>query len=244
MNTQPIRLAVWSGPRNISTALMRSWGARADTAVIDEPFYAYYLKQTGVDHPGADEVIRCHETDWRKVIETLLGPVPGGKRIFYQKHMNKHMLADIDMGWIEKVTHCFLIRDPEEMITSYIKVAPNPTIDDFGLVEQAEMFERLRESAGAVPIVVDARDVLENPRRVLGLWCGALGIGFDEAMLRWNPGIHPTDGVWAKHWYGNVIRSETFQPYKPKNERVPPGLGGLLDECRKWYGMLYKHRLH
>lgn len=243
MNDTVIRLAVWSGPRNISTALMRSWGNRPDTLVCDEPFYAHYLKETGINHPGANEVIQHHDTDWREVIDYLLGPVPDGKRIFYQKHMNKHMLPHIDISWIDRVTNCFLIREPREMITSFIKVVPNPVIDDFGLIEQVNMFNRLRETSGAVPIVVDAKDILQNPRKILGLWCERLGVEFMEEMLHWPPGIRETDGVWAKYWYDSVIHSTGFAPYQPKREEVPKPLRQLLKQCNELYDILHQHRL-
>ncbi len=243
MTQEPVRLAVWSGPRNISTALMRSWGNRPDTAVYDEPFYAYYLQQTGVQHPGADEVIAHHETDWRKVVEHILGLVPSGKRIFYQKQMNKHMLPEIDMNWIFEVTNCFLIREPKNMITSFIKVYPNAALEDFGLLEQVEMFNRLKEQTGNVPIVVDAKDILQNPRKILTLWCEALSIPFYDAMLGWPPGRRETDGIWAKYWYANVEQSTGFAPYKPKHENVPKHLEGLLEQSNELYDVLYQHRL-
>lgn len=244
MTDAPIRLAVWSGPRNISTALMRSWGNRADTIVYDEPFYAHYLQQTGVDHPGADEVIAHHNTDWREVIESLLAPLPDGKRIYYQKHMNKHMLPHIDMQWTQQMVNCFLVREPKEMITSFIKVVPDVTIDAFGLIEQVEMFKQLKSQTGRTPIVVDSKDILQNPRKVLGLWCEAIGAAFDEAMLSWPPGLRDTDGVWAKHWYGNVINSTGFAPYKPKDEEVPEALHELLQQCNQLYEELYPYRIY
>ncbi|MDP8243849.1 MAG: hypothetical protein P9L94_07190 [Candidatus Hinthialibacter antarcticus] len=244
MTDAPIRLAVWSGPRNISTALMRSWGNRADTMVYDEPFYAHYLQQTGVDHPGADEVIAHHNTDWREVIESLLAPLPDGKRIYYQKHMNKHMLSHIDMQWTQQMTNCFLIREPKEMITSFIKVVPKATIDAFGLMEQVEMFRRLKAQTGQTPIVVDSKDILQNPRKALGQWCEAIGVEFDEAMLSWEPGLRETDGVWAKHWYGNVMNSTGFAPYIPKNEDVPESLASLRQQCNELYDELYLYRIH
>ncbi len=160
----PIRIAMWSGPRNISTALMRSWGNRPDTFVCDEPLYAHYLQQTRLDHPGADEVIVHHESDWRKVINGLLGPVPGGDAIFYQKQMAHHLLPQIDRGWLDRVTNAFLIREPREMLTSLAKILPSPRLEDTGLPQQVEIFERVREQTGRVPPVIDARDVLKDPR--------------------------------------------------------------------------------
>lgn len=238
-----LRLAVWSGPRNISTALMRSWGNRPDTFVIDEPFYAHYLQETRAPHPGIDEVITHHETDWRKVIDILLGPIPKGKSVFYQKQMNKHMLEHINMGWLPQMTNCFLIREPKDMITSFIKVVPNPTLDEFGLREQVEMFRQLRATQGESPIVIEAKDVLQNPRKILKAWCERLNIPFYESMLQWEPGFRDTDGVWSKYWYDNVCNSTRFASYKPKNEDVPMGMQDLLSRCEELYEELYPHRI-
>jgi len=240
----PLHLTVWSGPRNISTALMRSWGNRPDTFVCDEPFYGCYLKETGADHPMADEVIAHHETDWRRVIDFVTGPPPAGKTIFYQKQMNKHMLDHIDMSWVEKLVNCFLIREPREIITSWINVVDIPTHEDLGLQQQIRMFRWLWESTGETPIVVDSRDILENPRRVLGRWCDALNVEFREEMLEWPPGRRATDGVWAAHWYKNVEKSTTFGPYRPKDDQVPDHLVTLLEECEELYHELHQYRIH
>jgi hypothetical protein len=239
----PLRIAMWSGPRNISTALMRSWGNRPDTAVCDEPLYAHYLRVTGIDHPGAAEVIAHHEADWRKAVAGLIGEVPGGKAIFYQKHMSHHLLPEVGRDWLGQVTHAFLIREPREMITSLAKVLPEPTLADTGLPQQRELFAWVRAETGAVPPVVDARDILEDPRRMLGLLCDRLGVAFDEAMLSWPPGRRLTDGIWAKYWYDAVERSTTFAPYRPKDEPVPARLGGLLDRCLEIYDEFYQHRI-
>ena len=239
----PIRIAMWSGPRNISTAMMRSWGNRPDTVVCDEPLYAHYLHVTGHDHPGADEVIASGETDWRKVVARLTGPVPVGKQISYQKQMTHHLLPDIDRAWLGAVTNCFLIRDPREVITSYIKKNRDPTLEDLGFVQQAEIFEWVREDANAVPSVVDARDVLENPERMLRLLCRAVGVEFTEAMLSWPPGARETDGVWAKYWYPEVEASTSFRPYEAKEEKVPERLRTIHEKCVEIYEQLYAHRL-
>jgi len=243
-NNEPVRIALWSGPRNISTAMMRSWGNRPDTFVCDEPFYAHYLHATGRQHPGAGEVIASGETDWRKVIEHLIGDVPEGKRVFYQKQMTHHLLPNIDRAWLDDVTNCFLIRDPREVIVSYIRKNNDPTLEDIGFVQQAEIFDRLRTHTGAVPPVIDARDVLENPRRILGLLCDAVGVEFTHSMLSWAPGLRGTDGIWAKHWYGEVARSTSFQPYSPKNEPVPERLHAVYEKAREVYELLHQHRLH
>ena len=237
------RIAMWSGPRNISTAMMRSWGNRADTFVCDEPLYSHYLVRTRVPHPGADEVIQFHEPDWRKVVRWLTEFEPEGKAIFYQKHMTHHLLPDIDRGWLDGLTHAFLIREPREVVTSFLKIAGTPKLEDTGLRQQLEIFDWVRARSGRVPPVVDARDVLENPRHLLKLLCDALGVEFSESMLSWPPGPRETDGVWAKHWYDSVLKSTTFQTYKPKNESVPPHLADLLREAEEVYEQLYEFRL-
>ncbi len=234
---------MWSGPRNISTAMLRSWGNRPDTVVCDEPLYAHYLRVTGIDHPGREEIIAHHEDDWRKVVDWLTGPLPDGKSIFYQKHMAHHLLPQIDRAWVHDVTNAFLIRDPVEMITSLIKVVPNPTIEETGLPQQVEIFEMVRQATGVTPPVLDSKDVLGNPRKLLGALCDSVGIPFDDAMLAWPPGTRDTDGIWAKHWYAAVEKSTGFKPYTPKNEPVPDHLQRLAEACQEHYDTLYAHRL-
>jgi hypothetical protein len=241
----PIRIAMWSGPRNISTAMMRSWSNRPDTVVIDEPFYAFYLKATGKDHPGAREVIANGETDWRKVVEQLLGPTPNGKRIYFQKQMTHHLVPGVDRTWLGGVTNCFLIRDPAEVIASYIKKRVDPLLEDLGFVQQGEIFDWVSQHSGSAPPVIDARDVLENPERILGLLCDAVGVEFDEAMLSWPPGLRETDGIWAKHWYGEVVTSTGFRkPSAKEMEPMPEQLREIYDRCRECYNRLYRNRLH
>src|SRR5207237_5954412 len=191
---------MWSGPRNISTAMMRAWGNRADTAVIDEPFYAYYLKRTGKKHPHASEIIAGGETDWRKIVASLkIGSIPSGKRIFFQKQMTHHLLPEVDREWIVDFTNCFLIRDPREVILSYIKKNPEPELEDLGFVQQLKIFDFVRGQANSVPTIVDAKDVLENLERTLRLLCETIGVSFDSAILSWPPRLLDTDGIWEKY---------------------------------------------
>lgn len=239
-----IRIAMWSGPRNISTAMMRAWGNRPDTAVIDEPLYAYYLSATGADHPGADEVIANGETDWRKVVDRLTSEAPDGKRIFYQKQMTHHLRPEIDRGWLNCLTNCFLIRDPAEVIASYMKKNHEPSLDDLGIVQQAEIFDFVRAQTGTIPPVIDARDVQNDPGRTLGLLCQALGVEFSEAMLSWPPGLRATDGIWAKHWYAEVEKSTGFRPAPQREIEVPAQLRDIHTKCAQVYERLYRHRLH
>jgi hypothetical protein len=241
---QPIRIAMWSGPRNISTAMMRAWGNRDDTVVIDEPFYAYYLKVTGIEHPGADEVIATGETDWRKVVAHVTGAVPNGNLIFFQKQMTHHLLPEIDREWLGAVTNCFLIRDPRDVINSYIKKREDPALEDLGFVQQAEIFDFVRTRTNAVPPVVDARDVLQNPERTLRLVCDAVGAEFSESMLSWPSGLRDTDGVWAKYWYSEVAKTTSFQPYCPEHHDVPQRFRETYQRCRESYERLSAYRLH
>ena len=246
----PIRIAMWSGPRNISTAMMRSWGNRSDTVVVDEPFYAFYLKATGKEHSGAQEVIANGETDWRKVIERLLAPIPesrhgGPSHIFFQKQMTHHLVPGVDRTWLGAVTNCFLIRDPAEVIASYIKKNVDPALEDLGFVQQGEIFDWVGQHSSSAPPVIDARDILENPGKILGLLCNAVGVEFEDAMLSWPPGLRETDGIWAKHWYGEVITSTCFRkPVAKETEPVPAELREIHDRCRECYDRLYRNRLH
>jgi Sulfotransferase domain len=240
---QPVRIAMWSGPRNISTAMMRAWGNRPDTFVIDEPFYAYYLKTTGKQHPGAHEVIASGETDWRKVIAQLTGPIPNARRIFFQKQMAHHLLPDADREWLSAVTNCFLIRDPREVIASYIKKREDPAPQDLGFMQQAEIFDFVRIRTKSAPPVIDAKDVLENPERMLRLLCEAVGVEFSESMLSWPPGIRETDGIWARHWYGEVAKTTSFQPYRRRQAEVPDRLRKIHERCRESYERLHEYRL-
>lgn len=237
------RIAMWSGPRNISTAMLRSWGNRPDTFVCDEPLYAHYLLKTGVPHPGADEVIRHHETDWRKVVAGLTGPVPEGKAVFYQKHMAHHLLPEVDGDWLDRLTHAFLIREPRAVVTSFAKVAGTPRLEDTGFPQQLALFRRVRERTDRVPPVVDARDVLTDPPRLLRLLCEALDVAYTDAMLSWLPGPRATDGIWAKHWYDAVLKSTSFQPYRPATDDVSAAPTGLQEEAEAIYRELFAHRL-
>jgi hypothetical protein len=222
---------------------MRAWGQRPDTIVCDEPLYAYYLQRTGVAHPGADEVIHSQETDWRKVARWLTGPVPDGKSIFYQKHMTHHLLPEVDRAWLGRLDHAFLIREPREVVASFARVAGEPRLEETGLPQQLEIFELVRRKTGTVPPVVDARDVLNDPRRLLELLCGALGVKFMDVMLSWPAGPRETDGVWARHWYQAVLQSTSFQPYSQREVAIPAHMSGLLARAEAIYGELYEHRL-
>jgi hypothetical protein len=237
MNDAPLRIAMWSGPRNLSTAMMRSFENRPDCTVVDEPLYAAYLAATGLDHPGRDEVISSQPTDPAVVLTELTsGPVP--TPVQYQKHMTHHLLPEFPRDRLAGLTHAFLIRDPERVLTSYAKVRDEPTLEDLGLPQQVELFETFGGP------VLDAADLLRDPRRALARLCEALGIGFDEAMLSWPAGPRDTDGVWAPYWYSGVEASTGFAPHSPgSGDPLPERLAPLLERCRPYYDALASYRL-
>lgn len=241
--TPPVRIAMWSGPRNISTAMMRSFESRGDCSVSDEPFYGHYLRRTGIAHPMAGEIIHSMECDYGAVARTLSGPVPGGRPVWYQKHMTHHMLADDDLGWSDDVINCFLIRDPRAVVASYAAKRDSVTALDIGTRRQVEIFNRVADRLGTAPPVVDAVDILSDPAAGLAALCRAVGISFRPEMLAWAPGRRETDGVWASHWYRVVEASTGFQPYSPKDPVLTPELEAVAAECRDDYSTMARHRL-
>jgi hypothetical protein len=240
-----VRIAMWSGPRNISTAMMRSFGARADCAVTDEPFYAAYLVATGLIHPMREEVIASQPTDWRKVADALVGPPPDGKPVWYQKHMTHHMLPDFGRAWRDGLVNAFLIRAPEAVLASYSLKRDDFSLEEIGLPTQAELFDRAADRLGCAPPVVESQDVLADPRGVLSALCAACGIPFDSAMLSWAPGRRATDGVWAPAWYEAVERSTKFAA--PRREiafdELPDILKPIAAAARPIYDRLAAHKL-
>ena len=238
-----IRIAMWSGPRNLSTALMRSFGNRADTFVSDEPFYGAFLKTGGADHPMREEVIAAMDCDWRSVMATMRGSAPDGSPVWYQKHMWHHMVGPIGYADFDGFHHAFLIREPERMIASYLRKREAAEFEDFGLEKQADFFEREAERLGHAPPVIDANDVLEDPAGVLSQLCEALGIDWDPAMLGWAPGRRDTDGPWAPHWYGTVEASTGFGPPERDEVELPDDTRRLADRCRHYYEQLAMHRI-
>jgi Sulfotransferase domain len=230
---------MWSGPRTVSTALMRSFENRPDTVVVDEPLYAYYLAHADVDHPGRAEIIASMPSDWRTVLSQLaLAPLPAGKSVYYQKHMTHHLLPEVGRGLLGGLRHAFLIRDPRRLLASYARVRSAPVLADLGLEQQAEIF---RTFGGPV---IDSADILRDPRAALEALCDALGVRFDPAMLSWPAGPRPTDGVWARYWYDSVWRSTGFGPYQePGEDDLPPSLEPLAARCQPFYDELAAHRL-
>ena len=240
------RIAMWSGPRNISTALMRSFGARSDAVVVDEPFYAAYLARTGLEHPMRAEILASQPQDWREVVTQLFAPLPAGRGVHYQKHMTHHMLPEIGRDWLAQCQNAFLIRSPAAVLASYVQKRAEVSLLDIGLPQQVELFERVSEVLGAPAPVIDSDDVLTNPKAILTQLCAALGIAFEAAMLHWPAGRRDTDGVWAPAWYDGVERSTGFAapPAGPKSTLVlTDELRALADRAQPYYEMLACYRI-
>jgi Sulfotransferase domain len=242
--TGPLRIAMWSGPRNISTAMMRAWENRGDCAVSDEPLYAHYLARTGAEHPVRAEVIAAGETDWRRVAAFLTGPVPDGKPIWYQKHMTHHLLPSIDRDWMHALTNVFLIRDPDEVVASYLRTRDAVTPEDIGIPQERQLFDEIAERIGKAPPVVDADEFLRAPEAHLRALCARLGIPFTERMLAWPAGPRASDGVWAPHWYSAVWKSTGFErPRDPATVKMEGDAKRVSDACRGDYEYLKRHRM-
>ncbi|MFZ1727096.1 MAG: HAD family hydrolase [Albidovulum sp.] len=239
-----MKIAMWSGPRNLSTAMMYAFAARGDCAVRDEPFYAAYLKATGLDHPMAPDIIASQETDPARVARTCAGSIPGGKPLFYQKHMTVHMIPAFDRGFMAYCTSVFLIRHPARVVASYAAKREAPTLLDIGFVQQAELFDEVAHRTGHAPLVVDSHDIRENPRATLGVLCVALGIPFTAKMLHWPAGGHPDDGVWAPHWYGAVHRSTGFADPEGPLPLLTGADKRLAEAAMPYYQRLAAHRLN
>jgi hypothetical protein len=239
----PLRVAMWSGPRNISTAMMRAWENRGDCAVSDEPLYAAYLAATGLDHPARDEVIAAGETDPDRVIAALLGPAPGARPVWYQKHMTHHLLPGMAREWIHALTNVLLIRDPGEVVASYLKSRATVAPDDIGLLQQARLFDELADRAGVAPPVIDAADFLQAPEAHLRALCAWLGIEFTGRMLAWPAGPRDSDGIWAPHWYAAVWRSTGFEPWQAREADLAGEAARVADACRPAYERLRAQRL-
>ena len=237
MAQQVVRICLWSGPRNISTALMYSFAQRDDTVVYDEPLYAHYLSRTPARayHPGAEEVIATMENDGEVVVRDLiLGDQP--RPVAFFKHMTHH-LVNLDPGFLAETTNVLLTRDPVEMLPSYAKQIESPSLLDVGYKAHTELLSYLR-SLGQDPPVLDSKQLLLNPRTVLGELCARIDIPFQEAMLSWPAGARPEDGVWASYWYSSVHRSTGFGEYVPKTDPFPDSLKPLLGECQPYYEQL------
>jgi len=235
-----LRLSVWSGPRNVSTALMYSFRQRSDTMVVDEPLYGHYLKSTGTEHPGAREVLEAMDNDGERVVrEVILGPCE--RPIHFFKNMAHH-LPGLDPAFLDSITNVLLIRDPTAMLPSLARQLDSPTLRDTGLREQDFILDSIL-ARGEKPIVLDARELLLDPPDVLRRACASLDVPFEEAMLTWPAGPKPEDGVWARHWYHNVHASTGFAPYTPPESRFPARLEPLLEECLPYYERLRSYAI-
>ena len=235
-----LRINLWSGPRNVSTALMYSFGQRADTQVVDEPLYGHYLRVSGADHPGRDAVMAAVDCDGERVVrQVILGP--SDRPVLFLKQMAHH-LVDLDRSFMSATANVLLIRDPAEVLRSLRHQLATPRLADTGIAVQSELFDELR-GLGQDPPVVDARQLLLAPAAVLEQLCSRLALDPDPDMLSWAAGGRPEDGVWAPHWYANVEASTSFQPYRPKPDRVPEEKLDLLAHCQEIYDQLYAQRL-
>ncbi len=240
----PLRVAMWSGPRNISTAMMRAFENRPDTIVWDEPLYAYFLRETGIDHPMREETLAAHDADADRVIHRCAHePLAAGVAIFYQKQMTHHFLDGLPWEWLDELANCFLIRDPREMLLSYARKRETATAEDLGLARQVAIFERVRERTGRAPPVLDAKDVLRDPGGTLGALCETLGIPFTDAMLKWPAGLRESDGAWADHWYDAVRKSTGFAPWRARDGELSAQMGAVLEASQPFYEMMREHRL-
>jgi len=220
------RIAMWSGPRNLSTAMMYAFAARGDAVVWDEPFYAAYLEATGIDHPMRDAIIDDNETDTDRIASICKGPIPQGKSVFYQKHMTLHMVKGFDRRWMRSCQNVFLIRHPARVVASYAKKREGATLADIGFVQQVELYEDVLGWSGSRPLIIDSDDIRANPEGCLRKLCTALGLSFTRNMLHWPAGGNEADGTWAPHWYAAVHRSTGFEGA----EGPLPALGGAYAE--------------
>lgn len=234
---------MWSGPRNISTALMRSFENRSDSFVTDEPFYAHFLYKTKYNHPMRKRIINSNEINYNKIVEYLTGKIPQSKIIWYQKHMAHHLLPKSDMSWIKSMQNCLLIRHPRDVICSYLKKYEIGNIKQLGYPQQIELFDFVRRKTEYAPIVIDADDLLKNPKKMITKLCLNLDIPFENGMLSWEPGSRRTDGVWGKHWYKQVESSTQFNTFKKNKNIIPIKYDYIYKDCMELYNHLYSNRL-
>ncbi len=236
-----LRIAMWSGPRNISTAMMRAWENRPDCVVVDEPFYAAYLARTGAEHPGREAVIASQPTDPSDVVQALRSD--DSAAVHYTKHMTHHLLEDMSLEWVAEFRNVLLIRDPAEVVASYVRARETCEPEDIGLLQQARLLEVLTEAGAEHPPVIDAGDFLRSPETYLRWLCEWLGIDFTDRMLRWPAGLRDSDGVWAPHWYDAVARSTGFEPWRPRSVELNEHDAAVAAACRPTYDALGARRL-
>jgi hypothetical protein len=234
---------MWSGPRNLSTAMMYSFAARGDCAVWDEPFYAAYLALTGLDHPMRAEILAAGEADPARVAAACTAHAPEKQALFYQKHMTHHMVPGVPRGWMAACTNVFLIRHPTRVVASYAQKREAPTLADLGFTQQAELFDAEADRLGHAPLVIDSADIRANPQAALTRLCAALAIPFTDRMLNWPAGPKPYDGAWAPHWYNAVHRSTGFDGAEGPLPDLPDGYRALAEDALPVYRRLAAHAL-
>ena len=237
-----MRIAMWSGPRNLSTAMMYSFGNRADCAVVDEPFYAAYLADTGLDHPMRDEILCSQPQDPTVVADQLVTEKPEGKPVYYQKHMTQHMLPSVPRSWMKDCVNVFLLRHPARVVASYAAKRENPAMMDIGFVQQAELYDNIC-GTGQTPVVVDSHDIRQDPEGMLRKLCDAIGLEYDPAMLHWEKGGHRSDGVWASHWYGAVHGSTGFAGPEGELPKLDGQLAELVEQVLPSYHAMSERKL-
>lgn len=241
-----IRVALWSGPRNISTAMMRSWENRSDTVTVDEPLYGPYLATTGKKHAMFKEIIENQGSDWRPIVNDLTQNRPdtanGDTQIYYQKHMSHHLTDDIELDFVAHLRNGFLIRHPNDVLSSYLRKHPRATPADLGYPQQVKLFNWIKQNTDQKPAVFESKDILMNPENMLKKLCQALEVPFDQDMLTWPKGYRDSDGIWASHWYNRVIESTGFSEYKPKENKLSKEEQEIADACMPYFEELLKHR--
>lgn len=238
-----MKIAMWSGPRNLSTAMMYAFAARGDCAVVDEPFYGAYLAATGLDHPMRDAVIASQSRDPAAVAQACTGPIPQEQSLFYQKHMTLHMIPEFPRGFMRQLSNVFLIRHPARVVASYAKKREGPTLADIGFQQQAELFDEVADWLGHAPLVIDSADIRNDPNKALSSLCAALGIPYTDRMLHWPIGPKPYDGVWAPHWYNAVHRSTGFEDPEAALPELPAAYQALAGQALPYYDRLAAYRL-
>jgi len=232
-------IACWSGPRNISTALMRSWSSRDDTFVTDEPFYAHYLKETNLKHPMHMEIINNYSSNYKEIINYLIGEIPKNKKIWYQKHMAHHIIDLSTIDWISNCENCILLRHPKEVISSYTKKNKLKSVEELGYPQQYEIVNFLKKINKSC-IIINSEELLENPKESLSDWCRKINVKFDKSMLKWEKGNHINDGIWWKSWYDNVIKTTGFHKYEKKDINIENKYDSIYNESMKYYNCLRK----
>ena len=233
-----MRIACWSGPRNISTALMRSWSSREDSFVSDEPFYAYYLKELQLKHPMYQEIIHRYPNKYDDVVAGLISEIPNGKKHWYQKHMAHHLIDLNNIDWIKNFKNCILIRHPKDVINSYVKKNTLNNIDELGYHQQYRIIKYL-DSIGKKFIVIDSNILLNNPEKILSKWCSSIDLEFDISMLKWDKGSHPQDGIWWKHWYDSVNKTTEFKKFLSNEDQLDQKYQPIYNKSLEYYNEMY-----